>query len=249
MPDSAFPIEVKSLRKTLGGKEVLKNVSLKVSAGELYVLVGPDGAGKTTFLRVLSGVMAPTAGEVRIMGYRVPEEISKIKGLLEYMPQRFSLYGDLTVRENIEFYRTLYDLSGRDLEEKKRRLLSITKLEEFEDRRAAKLSGGMQKKLALLISLIPSPKVLLLDEPTTGVDPISRGELWELFQDLLIQGITILLTTPYLDEAQKAHRVGFLFEGEILLEGTPLEMIGDKYGSLDEVFFDLVRGTYGADRG
>lgn len=249
MQNSAFSIEVKSLRKILGGKEVLREVSLRVKLGELYVIVGPDGAGKTTLLRILSGVMAPTSGKVSIFGHRLPGEISKIKGILEYMPQRFSLYGDLTVKENMEFYRTLHGIPKEVWEKKKRKLLSITKLGEFEGRRASKLSGGMQKKLALLISLIPSPKVLLLDEPTTGIDPISRRELWELFQDLLLEDVAILLTTPYMDEAYKAHRVGFLFDGKILIEGRPDELLGEHYTSLDELFFDLVEGNYGASAG
>lgn len=248
MPSFHSPVEVDDLRKSLGGRHVLRGLSFRVNPGELYVIVGPDGAGKTTLIRILAGVISKTEGKVNILGHRIPEEISEVKGRMEYMPQRFSLYGDLTVEENLEFFRSLYRIPDREWNEKKEKLLSITALTDFKKRRASKLSGGMQKKLALASALIPNPEVLLLDEPTTGVDPISRRELWELFQDLLLQGVSILLTTPYMDEAHKAHRVGFLFEGRMLLEGPPYDLVTREYRTLDELFFHLVLKAYATGR-
>ncbi len=249
MSDSEYPVETKHLYKSFDGKEVLCEINLKIRRGELYVLTGPDGAGKTTLLRILAGVVDPTSGDIFILSRRIPQEISKIKGEIEYMPQRFSLYGDLTVEENLDFYRNLYGIEKDEWIKKRERLLSVTKLKGFERRKAQMLSGGMQKKLALSIALIPSPKILLLDEPTTGVDPISRRELWELLQELILDGVTIILTTPYLDEAYKAHRVGFLFNGRILLEGNPEKLLKSGYSSLDDLFFDLVKEANVKDQG
>jgi ABC-2 type transport system ATP-binding protein len=235
MPASRPAIEVRSLRKVFEEREVLKDLSLRVMEGELYVLVGPDGAGKTTLLRILAGVMTPTSGEVWIR-----------EGGVEYMPQRFSLYGDLTVEENLEFYREVYRIPKGEWEKRRDLLLDITRLKGFEKRLASKLSGGMQKKLALAITLLPSPKVLLLDEPTTGVDPISRRDLWELLSGILKEGMTILLTTPYIEEAYKANKVGFLFDGRLLLEGSPEDLLRRGFDDLEDLFFHLIGGEVGS---
>jgi ABC-2 type transport system ATP-binding protein len=197
------------------------HLSFRVASGELFGLVGPDGAGKTTTMRVLAGVMAPEEGSVTLCGHDVLRDPESIKLKISYMPQRFGLYEDLTVNENIRFYADLFGVSRRERTAAAARLLAACGMSEFGARLAGKLSGGMKQKLALVCALIHTPKVLLLDEPTNGVDPISRREFWAMLYNLVGQGVTVINSTAYLDEAERCHRVGLMHRGRLLFCDTP----------------------------
>jgi len=199
----------------------IQNLDLTVEQGTLAGLIGPDGAGKSTLLRLLIGLLKPTQGRIEVSGFDVSKNPFQVKDRIGYMPQHFSLYGDLTVAENMKFFADLYGIQGQPFVERKKELLKFSALHPFEDRLARNLSGGMQKKLALACNLFHTPDILLLDEPTTGVDPVSRLELWQLLKQLNDKGVTILLTTPYMDEAARCHKVGFIFEGQILVYDSP----------------------------
>jgi len=202
----------------------LRDVDLGVQRGEIFGLVGPDGAGKTTMLRLLAAVMVPTSGCVIVAGYNSVKDAEKIRTHVGYMPQKFSLYGDLSVHENLEFYADIFGVHGDERQRRFEQVLSFAHMSNITDRRAKQLSGGMQKKLGLACTLIHRPDVLLLDEPTTGVDPVSRREFWDLLTELHIQGTTIVVSTPYMDEAERCNRIGLLFKGELIECGTPNEI-------------------------
>jgi ABC-2 type transport system ATP-binding protein len=218
-------IEATDLRRTFATRVAVDGLTLRVTAGEIYGLVGPDAAGKTTTLRMLAGLVDPTGGSVRLDGRDPFGKGDSFRETLGYMPQEYSLYGDLTVAENLAFYREMFCLSREAFRRRRERLLEITRLVEFKDRRAQALSGGMYKKLALACALLNEPKALLLDEPTNGVDPVSRREFWDLLHDFLSEGMAIAFATPNMDEAARCHRVGLLFEGRLLEEGHPGEML------------------------
>jgi len=218
-------IELADVTRRFGERRAVAGLSLEVSPGEIYGLIGPDGAGKTTTLRIAAGLIAPDRGTVRIAGADPFDPTSVRREALGYMPQQYSLYGDLTVSENLAFFREMYDLSRAAFRARRDRLLALTRLAEFGDRRAAALSGGMYKKLALACALLHQPAVLLLDEPTTGVDPVSRRELWDLLHEFLSEGMAIVLATPYMDEAARCHRAGLLDGGTLIAEGSPAELI------------------------
>lgn len=205
----------------------VRGVSLEVRRGELVGLVGPDAAGKTTTMRMIAGLVRPGAGSVRVLGDDPFARAAKVRESLGLMPQEHSLYGDLTIEENMRFFSQLYCLSRAQYRERRERLLSITRLGAFTDRRADALSGGMYKKLALMCALLHQPDVLLMDEPTNGVDPVSRRELWELIYELVSGGMTVLVSTPYMDEAARCHRVALVHEGRILAEGAPRALVRD----------------------
>ncbi len=212
-------VETRGLSKSFAGRAAVSSLDLILEKGEMLCLVGPDGAGKTTTVRMLSGIIRPTSGTARLFGYDLEREISLIKPQIGYMSQSFTLYGDLTVDENIEFIAEIHEL--RRYRERREELLSFTRLTPFRRRLAEKLSGGMKQKLALACTLIHRPGLLLLDEPTTGVDVISRREFWEILQGLLKTGITILMTTPYLDEAERANRVALMNQGTLVVADSP----------------------------
>lgn len=199
-------------------------IDLAVEAGQLYGLVGPDGAGKTTLIRMLATVMKPTSGHARIGGFDTIKEAEKARPLIGYMPQAFSMYPDLSVMENLEFFADLNGVPKHLKKERIERLLEFARLTQFTKRRSENLSGGMRKKLALSCALVHEPKILLLDEPTTGVDPVSRRELWQLLSQIVLQGVTILVSTPYMDEVERCHNVGILYEGRLLVSGSPSEL-------------------------
>lgn len=220
------PVLVASrLGKTYGKTVALEELDLSVSAGELYGLIGPDGAGKTTAMRIMAGMIRATSGTARVIGRDPLGGAQEVRNALGYMPQQYSLYGDLTVGENLDFFARMFCLARSDYQPRKERLLQITRLHRFTDRRADALSGGMYKKLALACALLPTPKLLLLDEPTNGVDPVSRRELWALLFELAAEGMAIVVSTPYMDEAARCSRVGIIHRGRILLEGPPSALI------------------------
>ncbi|MBN1774619.1 MAG: ABC transporter ATP-binding protein [Deltaproteobacteria bacterium] len=203
----------------------LDGLSFAVPAGELYGLVGADGAGKTTALRILAGLIVPQRGTARVAGLDPADAGSGVRESLGYMPQRYSLYGDLSVAENLRFFARLFCLSRAVYAERSARLLAITRLERFAERPAQQLSGGMYKKLALACALLHRPRVLLLDEPTNGVDPVSRLDLWQLLYEFVAEGMAVVVSTPYMDEAERCHRVGLVHHGRLLLEGEPQTLV------------------------
>ena len=231
-------IKTENLTKTFDQVTAVKSINLKIEKGQIVGLVGPDGAGKTTLLRLLAGLLKPSEGGIVVDEIEVIKAPLQVKERIGYMPQQFSLYGDLTVSENLKFFADLYRVSEKKYRERRKELLSFSQLTPFQDRLAGNLSGGMQKKLALACNLFHSPAVLLLDEPTTGVDPVSRKELWQLLYELNDQGATILLTTPYMDEAQKCHQVGLVYEGRLLTYESPQRLIEEMPGEIIELIVE-----------
>lgn len=214
-------IWAEGLTRRYGGRIVVDNLDLRIEAGEIFGLVGPDGAGKTTTLRMITGLLPPNAGEVRIAGIDVREKPREAKPLFAYMSQRFGLYPDLTVAENLRFYADLYGVGRLERNQRMDELLAFSRLGPFLKRKAGDLSGGMKQKLQLACALIHRPRVLLLDEPTNGVDPLSRREFWKILHRLLGEGVAILISTAYLDEAERCSRIALLNEGRMLVTGTP----------------------------
>jgi ABC-2 type transport system ATP-binding protein len=215
-------IEIKNLHKNYDDVKAVKGISLDIDSGEMFGIIGPDGAGKTTVIRILCGLINANSGNVSLMKKDINNERSLIQSNIGYLSQKFSLYRDLTVDENIEFFASIHNIKSYN--ERRDELLQFTNLTQFRDRLANNLSGGMKQKLALACSLIHKPKILFLDEPTTGVDPVSRRDFWKILANLKKDGITIVLTTPYLDEAERCTRVAFMNEGKILDIGTPSEL-------------------------
>jgi ABC-2 type transport system ATP-binding protein len=214
-------IEASDLARTFKGVVAVDGLNLSVRRGEIFGLVGPDGAGKTTTIRLLAAIMDPTAGWARVFGYDTARQPEPIKRRIGYMAQRFNLYGDLSVWENLNFFADVFQVGGGVRGERIERLLRFARLTEFRDRRAAHLSGGMQKKLALACTLIHTPELIYLDEPTTGVDPVSRREFWDILTELHLQGITLFVSTPYMDEAERCSRVGLMYRGRTIVCDTP----------------------------
>jgi ABC-2 type transport system ATP-binding protein len=225
--------------KRYGRVEALRGVSFDVRPGELFGLIGPDGAGKTTTIRLLCGLLHADGGAVRLLGHDPVREHRAITHATGYLSQRFSLYGDLSIDENIAFFAEIHGV--RDYQARRTRLLELTGLLPFRTRLADRLSGGMKQKLALACTLVHEPRVILLDEPTTGVDPVSRREFWKLLAEFLRQGITILVSTPYLDEAERCHRVALLHEGRLLALDAPDPLRRSLSGQTVEVIVDLQR--------
>jgi ABC-2 type transport system ATP-binding protein len=240
--DESPRAEAHDLAKRFGARDAVAGISLGVRGGEIYGLIGPDGAGKTTTLRMLAGLLEPTSGEVRLVGRDPFGKDMLVRESLGYVPQQYTLYGDLTVAENLAFFREMFCLDGDAYKRRKERLLAITRLAPFVSRRADALSGGMYKKLALACALLHEPKILLLDEPTNGVDPVSRREFWDLLSDFVAEGMAIIMATPTMDEAVRCHRCGLLFEGRLIAEGEPSEMLAAAgTRSFEELYLTRVR--------
>jgi len=217
-------IEVKNISKSYDEIQALKDVSMHINEGELFGLIGPDGAGKTTLMRILTTLLIPDFGEATMADLDIVRDFKKIRHIVGYMPGRFSLYQDLSVEENLEFFATVF---GTTVEENYDLIKDIYyQIEPFKTRRAGKLSGGMKQKLALSCALIHKPKILVLDEPTTGVDAVSRKEFWEMLKNLQQKGITILVSTPYMDEASLCDRVALMQKGQIMDVDSPANIIG-----------------------
>jgi ABC-2 type transport system ATP-binding protein len=217
-------IAVEGLCKGFPGVRAVDGIDFEVRAGEIFGLVGPDGAGKTTTLRMLAGILPPDAGSAHVAGSDVVHDPERAKHWLGYMPQRFGLYDDLTVEENIRFYADLFGVRSKERVPRSAQLLSAAGMSEFRARRAGNLSGGMKQKLGLVCALIHTPKVILLDEPTTGVDPVSRRDFWRILYQLASEGVAILTSTAYLDEAERCHRVALMHQGRLLFCDTPANL-------------------------
>jgi ABC-2 type transport system ATP-binding protein len=229
-------ILAQNLHKTFGHNHAVNGVSFTVHAGELYGLVGPDGAGKTTMMRLLCGALTLEKGQATIAGMDVKRQPERARAEIGYLPQRFSLYEDLTVLENIRFFAETRGLSSKNWRPRSQEILDFVGLGAFTGRRAGQLSGGMKQKLGLAVALVHRPRVLLLDEPTTGVDPVTRQDFWQLIIRLSgEEGIGVLVSTPYMDEAARCHRLGFMRGGKLLLEGTPAEVRARLNGRIVEV--------------
>jgi len=221
VPMGDLVIETENLTRAFKNVVAVDGLNLSVQRGEIFGLVGPDGAGKTTTIRLLVAIMDPTDGQARVFGYDTVQQPEPIKQRIGYMAQRFNLYGDLSVLENLNFFADVFEVRGKVRQERIERLLRFARLTEFRDRRAAHLSGGMQKKLALACTLIHTPEIIFLDEPTTGVDPVSRREFWDILTELHLQGVTLLVSTPYMDEAERCSRVGLMYQGRMIVCDTP----------------------------
>ncbi len=228
-------ITAKELTRTFGKHAAVNHVSLTIDRGEIFGLVGPDGAGKTTTLRLLAGILRPTTGAASVAGYDVRSNPEAIKNRIGYMAQQFSLYGDLTVMENLRFFADIYQVSNADRQARIPRLLQFSRMERFGNRRAGQLSGGMQKKLGLACTLIHQPEVIYLDEPTTGVDPVSRREFWDILTELHMDGISIVVSTPYMDEAERCSRIGLMFDGKLIACDTPVAIQSMVQGEMLEI--------------
>ncbi len=233
--------DIRSLTKDFGPIRAVDGISLTIGRGEMFGLVGPDGAGKTTIMRMLCGLLVPTSGSAHILGMDVAREGDRIKREIGYLSQRFTLYGDLSVDENIEFFAEIHRVY--EYRERREQLLEFTRLTPFRDRLAERLSGGMKQKLALACTLIHTPKVLFLDEPTTGVDPVSRRDFWRILQSLLVDGITIVMSTPYLDEAERCSGVALVSGGRIIRSDTPAQVKASMRGEVLEIVCDRVRAA------
>ncbi len=214
-------IETHDLTRDFKTTRAVDALNLSIQPGRLFGLVGPDGAGKTTTLRLLAGLLDISAGSATVAGFDLARQPEAIKPHVGYMAQQFSMYAELSVLENLQFFAEIFDVNPADLAARTERLLSFAGLTEFKNRRAANLSGGMQKKLALACTLIHQPEILLLDEPTTGVDPISRREFWDILTELYLDGTTIVVSTPYMDEADRCSRVGLMYTGRMVICDTP----------------------------
>ncbi|MBS1192641.1 MAG: ybhF-N2 [Nitrospirae bacterium] len=231
------------LSRSFGTVHAVSDLDLSINKGEMYGLVGPDGAGKTTTMRLLTGIMTPTSGEAWVGGYSVLSDAEQIKNKIGYMSQRFGLYEDLTVMENILFYADIYEVAQRERQARIERLLGFSNLTPFVDRLAGKLSGGMKQKLGLACALVHTPEILFLDEPTNGVDPVSRRDFWRILYDLLREGVTIFLSTSYLDEAERCARIGLMHKGKVIIEDQPKNVRNSLALPMVEVWTDQARAA------
>jgi ABC-2 type transport system ATP-binding protein len=236
-------ITTRDLTKVFGTTRAVDGLNLTVAVGEIFGIVGPDGAGKTTTLRLLASIMDPTEGDAFILGKHTVRDADAVKDDLAYMSQRFGLYPDLTVMENLLFYADLYGVTREERPRRIERLLAFSNMTPFKKRLAGKLSGGMKQKLGLACALVHAPKVLLLDEPTNGVDPVSRRDFWRILADLRAEGVTIVVSTAYLDEAERCSRVGLLHEGKLMAVDTPAGIRALLPGATLEIRAEATRRT------
>lgn len=235
-------IKTNNIKKNYGDVAALKGISLDVMPGEMFGLVGPDGAGKTTTIRLLCGLLTPSAGSAEMFGLDLVKDKNEIQKHIGYLSQKFSLYGDLTIDENIEFFANLHGV--KDYHARRNELLAFTRLTPFRKRLADNLSGGMKQKLALACTLIHKPKIIFLDEPTTGVDPVSRRDFWKILSNLQKDGVTIFMSTPYLDEAERCNRVALLNNGEVLSFDTPKNIKSSTNKSIVEIVCSPIIAAY-----
>ncbi len=237
MSDGLYSIHIHDIKKNFGACQALKGISLDFRESVMHGVIGPEGAGKTTLLRVMLSLLLPQSGRVEYYLDGQPSDFEEVRPVIAYMPQSQSLYPDLSISEHLDFFRSLYGIEDKLYEERRQDLLHITRLSEFTDRPAGKLSGGMYKKLGLMCALLRSPRIVLLDEPTNGVDPISRREFWELLYRLADQKILIIVTTAYMDEAERCGEVHLLEQGQVIADGSPRTLLeSEGVRTFDELF-------------
>jgi ABC-2 type transport system ATP-binding protein len=253
MPGSAEPtpaaadgpaeiIRADGVTRRFGSLAAVSDISFHVCAGDIVGLVGSDGAGKTTLLRMLATMLTPSSGTVRVGGLDVVRERTGVKEMIGYMPQRFGLYPDLTVAENLDFFMDIYGIAGAERRRRRERYLGFSNLLPFTDRRSGDLSGGMKQKLGLACVLVHEPRVLILDEPTNGVDPVSRQEFWQILAEMKQAGMTILVSTAYLDEGERCDRLLLMHNGRILADAAPAEVRAE-FASLEEAMIQRIRAV------
>ncbi len=242
-------IEAKGLRRAFGATKAVDDVSLMVEAGEIYALLGPDGAGKTTTIRLLCGALRSDGGEVHLAGCDLRRHTERARAQIGYLPQRFSLYGEMTVLENLQFFAEVRGLPASRWARRSQEILEFVGLAEFGRRRADELSGGMRQKLGLAAALVHQPRILLLDEPTGGVDPVTRQSFWQLLIQLLGEGVAVLVSTPYMDEAARCSRIGFMSRGRLLVVGRPSDLTRPLVGRILEVVAEPRRLAQSLARG
>lgn len=235
--DSPISLSVQDVRKSFGPVNALKSVSFDFTAGLMHGIIGPEGAGKTTLMRIILGLLKPNSGSITFRKGEEAVDFEEVRPSIAYMPSSQSLYADLSIGEHLSFFKELYGIGDKDYPARRDELLHITRLKDFIDRPAGKLSGGMYKKLGLMCALLRSPRVMLLDEPTNGVDPISRREFWDLLYRLVDQQILILVTTAYMDEAERCSQVHLIEEGEVIAHGNPKSLLAEVgVRTFDELF-------------
>lgn len=243
-----YAIEIKELCKKFGSFTAVNRISFKIPTGKIFGFLGPNGSGKSTTIRMLCGVITPTSGEGKVLGWDICKDTEKLKQSIGYMSQRFGLYEDLTVDENIDFYGNIYSIGKSVLAERKQRLIKMAGLVGKEKALAGTLSGGMKQKLALCCALVHEPKLLVLDEPTAGVDPVSRREFWTVITGLAATGITVLVTTHYMDEASICDIIGFIYNGDLITIDTPAELYKKhQTQNIEDIFIDYVSQLSGKD--
>jgi ABC-2 type transport system ATP-binding protein len=233
-------IQIENVSKQFGAIEAVSQISFRVARGSIFGVVGSDGAGKTTLFRIIATMIQPSSGSIRVGGFDVVSQRSQAKGLIGYMPQRFGLYPDLTVQENLDFFMDIYGITGAERERRKQKYLGFSNLVPFVTRQAGDLSGGMKQKLGLACVLVHQPKILILDEPTNGVDPVSRKEFWDILLEMKEGDMTILVSTSYLDEGEKCDRLALLHHSAMLAEGPPKQMQGS-FSSLEEAMIAYIQ--------
>jgi len=233
-------IEISGLSKSFGKTKALNDISLNLEPGALHGFIGPDGAGKTTLMRILAGLLHPDAGAIKYFADGAQTDFASVRPSLAYMPSKQSLYPDLSIDEHLIFFRDLYSLTEKDFKQRSAELLEITRLEKFRSRKVGQLSGGMYKKVGLMCAMLQSPSSMLLDEPTNGVDPISRREFWDLLHRLSEQKILILISTSYMDEAERCRHVHLMDNGKIMMSGKPDELLKREQATgFDEIFIKM----------
>ena len=220
----------------------MDNIAFTIGKKEVFGIVGPDGAGKTTLIRMLCGLLKPDSGTAELLGYDLIKQTGKIKDEIGYLSQKFSLYADLTIDENIEFFAELHGV--KNFKDRRNELLEFTRLEQFRSRLAGRLSGGMKQKLALACTLIHKPKIIFLDEPTTGVDPVSRRDFWKILSELHNEGVTIVISTPYMDEAERFNNIAMMNNGKVIMNGSPASLKKSMNKIIAEIVTDNLRNTY-----
>ncbi len=238
----ALAVQAIALRRTFGAVVAVDGLDLAIGRGEIFGLLGPNGSGKTTAIRMLTGLLAPTSGTATIAGVDIVAQPERVRRVIGYMSQRFGLYGDLTVQENLRFYSGMYGLVGREGRQRVEELLADLRLGARRDQLTATLSGGWKQRLALACATVHKPELVFLDEPTAGVDPSSRRHFWDLIRERAAQGMTVLLTTHYMDEAEQCHRLAFLSRGHLIGVGTPREITTRfQLPTIEDVFIELQR--------
>lgn len=243
---SEWMIELEGISKEFGKLKAVQDINIKVKKGSIYGLLGPNGAGKSTTIRMICGVLKPSGGKALVDGLDVYKDAEAIKARIGYMSQKFSLYDDLTVLENLRFYASIYGINGKERDLRIGQLIEMAGISGREHQLAGHLSGGWKQRLALGCALIHKPSLLILDEPTAGVDPVARRVFWELIFKLAKQGITVLVTTHYMDEAESCDEISFVFNGTVIASGTPKDLIAEKgLSSLEDVFIRFVEETTG----